>query len=65
MNIFINAEIEKLNDLYNIEINDAVLDTITVIDFKKSKWASMQIFKYGTNKPAYPVVDPRWNPMSN
>lgn len=65
LDTFIKTKIENLKNLYKIEIYDAILDTITVIDFKKSKWASMQIFRYGTNKPVFPVADPRWNPTNN
>lgn len=58
-NLLLNNEIEDLKRSYKIEINESILDTIKVIDFKKSKWASMQILRSGSNRPAYPVVDPR------
>ena len=57
----LNEKIKKLENQYNVEINEAILDTISVVDFKKSRWATMQIFKTGSNRPAYPVVDPRLN----
>jgi hypothetical protein len=57
----LNQKIDLLKNQYNIEINEAILDTISVVDFKKSRWATMQIFKTGSNRPAYPVVDLRLN----
>lgn len=51
---------EELKSRYPVEVNEAVLDTINVIDFEKSRWATLQIFKTGTNRLAYPSVDPRW-----
>lgn len=46
---------------YPVVINEAVLDTIRVTDFKKSRWASVHIFKKSTNRPAFPIVDPSWS----
>lgn len=57
----LNDKIESLRNKYRIEINETILDTIRVTDFEKSRWASMQIMKSGTNRPAYPVVDPVWS----
>lgn len=61
-NLLLEQEVESLRKRYPVIINHAVLDTITVIDFKKSHWANIQIFKGGTNRPALPVVDPFWEP---
>ena len=58
-NILIN-EIDSLKEKYPININSAVLDTITTIDFEKSRWQSLQIFKRSTNRLAVPIVDPAW-----
>ncbi len=55
----LSNKIKKLKNIHKVEIYESILDTINVIDFEKSKWASMQILKYGSNRPAYPVVDPR------
>ncbi|GAB4367349.1 MAG: hypothetical protein Kow0042_07880 [Calditrichia bacterium] len=57
----LNSQLQSLREKYPVSINEAVLDTLKVIEFKKSRWASMQIFKAGTNRPAFPVVDPIWN----
>ncbi len=45
---------------YPVEVNEAVLDTITVIDFAKSRWAHLQLFRGGTNRLAVPALDPVW-----
>jgi len=57
----INEEIETLKKKYGVQINETVLDTIKVVEFQKSKWATMQVFKSGSNRPALPVVDPNWS----
>jgi hypothetical protein len=36
------------------------LDTITTIEFQKSRWAGLQVFKRSNNRLAFPVVDPAW-----
>jgi hypothetical protein len=59
--VLIQKKAEKLRSRYTVEVNDAVLDTINVVDFKKSRWATLQIFRTGSNRMAYPVVDPRWS----
>ena len=57
---YLDDVIMQLQETYPVYINHAVLDTITVTDFKKSRWASVQIFRGGTNRPAYPHADPSW-----
>lgn len=56
----VEAKIKLLKQRYPVTINYAVLDTISVVDFRKSPWASFQIFKSGTNRPAFPSVEPVW-----
>ncbi|NIV71900.1 hypothetical protein GWN26_05745 [Candidatus Saccharibacteria bacterium] len=56
----LNQKIASLKERYPVSIDEAVLDTISVTDFKKSRWAQMQIFKAGTNRRAFPTVDPAW-----
>ena len=53
-------KIEELKKEYPVEINRTILDTLRVIDFRKSRWATFQVFQMGTNRPASPVVDPAW-----
>ncbi len=54
------AAAKNLRDRYPVKIETAVLDTISLIDFRKSRWASTQMYRSGTNRPAYPTVDPDW-----
>ena len=56
----LERKIDSLKTYYPISINHDVLDTIKVIDFKKSKWISMQAFKKGSNRLVVPIVDPAW-----
>lgn len=51
---------KNLRKKYKVSINIAVLDTIEVVDSKKSRWMSMKIFRGGTNRQAFPTVDPIW-----
>lgn len=48
------------NSDFPIFVNEAVLDTITTIEFEKSRWASLQVFKRSSNRLAVPIVDPAW-----
>ncbi len=52
--------IDSLKAIYPIHINNAVLDTIQTIDFEKSRWQSLQVFKRSSNRLAAPIVDPAW-----
>jgi len=56
----LNQKVDSLKNVYPIHINYAVLDTIQVIDFKKSKWISLQVYKQSSNRMAIPIVDPAW-----
>ncbi len=51
---------DNLKAQYGVVINSAILDTITTIDFEKSRGASVQVFKRSSKRMAYPVVDPVW-----
>ena len=53
-------KIDSLKKIYPININTTVLDTITTIDFEKSRWQSLQVFKRSSNRLAVPIVDPAW-----
>ncbi len=54
------ALIDSLKQQHRIEINTAVLDTVSVIEFKKNPWATMRVYRGGTNRVAFPTVDPFW-----
>lgn len=59
-NLSLSQKADSLANVYSVKVYTEILDTIQVIDFKKSKWASMQILVGGTNRTAYPAVDPKW-----
>ncbi len=52
---------DSLKTIYPVFIDQSVLDTITVIDSRKSKGISVQVFKRGSNRLAHPIVDSVWN----
>ncbi|MFQ5583594.1 MAG: hypothetical protein ACE5GL_04090, partial [Calditrichia bacterium] len=63
LNLILQKEVESLKKRYPVLIYRAVLDTIRVTDFGKSRGINVQFFKGGTNRPALPVVDPLWEPL--
>ncbi len=58
--LLLERKIELLKKMNNVRINETVLDTISVIDFKKSRWASVFLFKNSSGRLAFPIVDPAW-----
>jgi len=56
----LDQKIHSLKKTFPVTIYQAVLDTITVVDSKKSRWMSMQVFKRSSGRLAYPLVDPAW-----
>ncbi len=52
--------IKELKQRIPVYINEAVLDTITTFDSKKSRWQSLQVYKRSSNRMAVPIVDPAW-----
>ncbi|MFZ0391647.1 MAG: hypothetical protein WAN36_14395 [Calditrichia bacterium] len=58
----LRPELRQLRKQYEVSINESVLDTISVTDFQKSRWAHFEILKSGSNRPAFPSVDPMWAP---
>ena len=59
-NTLLKQKIDSLKNIYPVKINYAVLDTIHITDLKKSRWASVQLFKGGTSRPVVPIVDAAW-----
>lgn len=55
---FLVPTVDALRTKYGVEIFHAVLDTIPVTDFEKSRWADVYLFKGSTKRPALPTVDP-------
>ena len=51
---------EELKKRYPVEIYKDVLDSIEVINSKKSSWFTVNAYKSGTNRLACPVVDAAW-----
>jgi hypothetical protein len=56
----LDKKITSLKNTIPVTIYKDVLDTITVVDSKKSRWMSMQLFKRSSGRLAYPLVDPAW-----
>ncbi len=59
-NSYLVNKADSLATIYPVKINEAILDTITVYDSKKSRWSSLQLFKAGTSRFAHPYADPQW-----
>ena len=58
--MLLERKIELLKKMNTVRINEAVLDTISVTDFKKSRWANVFLFKNSSSRLAVPTVDPAW-----
>jgi len=56
----LSQKVDSLYTTFPVVINQAVLDTITTIEFQKSRWATLQVFKGSSNRLAVPIVDPAW-----
>ncbi len=52
--------VDSLRAVFPVVINVAILDTVEVLDSKKSRWLSVQVYKLSSNRMARPVVDPAW-----
>lgn len=50
----------ELRERFPVTVDSTVLDTISVIEFEKSRWASLQLIKGGSNRQAFPTADPLW-----
>ena len=56
----LDRKVDSLSAYFPIVVNQAVLDTITTIEFEKSRWAAMPVFKNSSKRLAAPIVDPAW-----
>ena len=56
----LDQKINSLKKTFPVTIYRAVLDTISVVDSKKSRWMSLQVFKRSSGRLANPLVDPAW-----
>ena len=61
----LEEKILSLKKDFTVHINHEVLDNVTVIDFEKSRWAQLLLFKRGSGKLAVPSVDPAWGFEAN
>ena len=52
--------IDSLKVSYPVVIHHEVLDTLQTIEFAKSRWATLQVYKRSSNRLAVPIVDPGW-----
>jgi hypothetical protein len=51
---------DSLMNVMHVELNYAVLDTLTITESATSRMMGMQLFNLGNRKPAVPVVDGFW-----
>ena len=58
--VLLEQKIALLKKTNTVRINETVLDTIAVTDFKKSRWANVFLFKNSNSRLAVPTVDPAW-----
>lgn len=58
--LLLKKKIQMLEKVNTVKIYQAVLDTVVVTDFKKSRWASLFVFKGNTDRMAVPIVDSAW-----
>ncbi len=58
--VLLEQQIALLKKMNTVRINETVLDTIAVTDFKKSRWANVFLFKNSNSRLAVPTVDPAW-----
>jgi hypothetical protein len=58
--LLLEKKIQLLKKVHKVQIYKAVLDTVSVTNFEKSRWANLVLFKNSTGKMAIPIVDPAW-----
>ncbi len=56
--LLLERKLGSLRKTNAVRIYETVLDTISVTDFKKSRWANVFLFKNSTKRTAIPTVDP-------
>ena len=61
----LEQKINSLKNEFKVRINHEALDAISVIDFKKSRWANVLLFKRSNGRFALPFVDPAWGVETN
>ena len=58
--LLLEKKIQLLKKVHKVQIYKAVLDTVSVTNFEKSRWANLVLFKNSTGKMAIPIIDPAW-----
>ena len=61
----LEQKIQTLKKEFTVKINQDLLDSISVIDFEKSRWANVLLFKGSSGRLAIPSVDPAWGWEAN
>ena len=56
----LSAKLIQLEKQFPVVIYDDILNSIQVIDSKKSKWLTVHNYKMGTNRMAVPIADGFW-----
>jgi hypothetical protein len=56
----LDLKIDSLKKVYPVWINEAVLDTIKVVESEKTHTIDLQAYKRSSNRMAVPIVDPAW-----
>ncbi len=56
----LDLKIDSLKKVYPVWINEAVLDTIKVVQSEKTHTIDLQVYKRSSNRMAVPIVDPTW-----
>jgi hypothetical protein len=51
---------DSLRAVTRVEINYAIIDTLTIPESSSSRWMGMQLFKLGSKKLAIPMTDGVW-----
>ena len=59
--LIIEQKVQLLKNDYTVIINQDILDTISVTEYKKAQWANLLLYKAGSGRQAIPVVDPQWS----
>ena len=57
--LLLEKKIQLLKQENTVHINDEVLDTVSVIDFKKSRWANLFLYN-NSGRMTIPIIDPTW-----
>lgn len=57
----LNEKLILLKKDFRVRINKELLDSVKVLDSKKSRWATISLLKGNNGRMAIPTVDPYWS----